>query len=86
MPVRRYQAPLAILAWVFSGELGIAQEVNEPPDDALLEFLGEWESADGEWVDPLEFAEFELAEQGSERDCPYSDEECLDKRRSKDEG
>jgi len=26
------------------------------PDPALLEFLGTWESSDGQWVDPMTFA------------------------------
>jgi hypothetical protein len=25
-----------------------------PPDEAFLEFLGEWETEDGQWYDPLE--------------------------------
>ncbi len=30
-----------------------AEESNAPPDADLLEFLGEWETADGDWFDPL---------------------------------
>lgn len=28
-----------------------------PPDLELIEFLGDWETKNGEWVDPLAFAE-----------------------------
>lgn len=30
---------------------------DEPPDLALLEFLGSWEDADGAWIDPLQLAD-----------------------------
>ena len=30
---------------------------DEPPEMALLEFLGEWETNDGEWLDPSELEE-----------------------------
>jgi hypothetical protein len=30
--------------------------VAQKPDPALLEFLGTWESPDGNWVDPMTFA------------------------------
>ncbi len=31
-------------------------EQDAPPDDAFLEFLGSFETADGDWVDPLTLA------------------------------
>lgn len=31
-----------------------AEEDTQAPDLALLEFLGSWEDADGEWIDPLQ--------------------------------
>ena len=30
---------------------------DEAPSIELLEFLGEWETFDGEWIDPLEVDE-----------------------------
>lgn len=30
---------------------------DDSPDLALLEFLGEWEDSDGEWLDPLQMLE-----------------------------
>ena len=29
-------------------------KADEPPSPELLEFLGNWETSDGEWQDPLE--------------------------------
>lgn len=29
--------------------------VEAPPSLELLEFLGEWETKDGDWVDPMQF-------------------------------
>jgi len=39
--------------------LGIAMDAKAADDDQpsmeLLEFLGEWQTKDGEWVDPMRF-------------------------------
>jgi len=32
------------------------------PDLELLEFLGSWETSDGQWIDPLELAEPSMIE------------------------
>ena len=40
------------------------QAADEVPDLALLEFLGEWEDGEGQWVDPLEFLEREGEQDG----------------------
>ena len=34
-----------------------ASEEDSLPGMALLEFLAEWETADGQWVDPVELDE-----------------------------
>lgn len=34
----------------------------ETPSMELLEFLGDWETADGEWIDPEEMEQIELQE------------------------
>lgn len=33
---------------------------QDPPSIELLEFLGEWETRDGTWVDPTEFEDVVL--------------------------
>ncbi len=56
------------LSWL--GVLGLlslppgvmAEEDTQAPDLALLEFLGSWEDADGEWVDPLQLLDVLEAE------------------------
>lgn len=32
---------------------------NKPPSMEFLEFLGEWESSDGQWMDPLTINELQ---------------------------
>ena len=39
---------------------------NSAPDAALLEFLGEWEGDDGQWLDPRQF-EQEMDRQARQR-------------------
>jgi hypothetical protein len=34
----------------------------EPPSMALLEFLGEWESRDGAWIDPTMLEDWPVVE------------------------
>lgn len=36
--------------------LGKDSETVTTPDLELLEFLGSWETSDGQWIDPLELA------------------------------
>ncbi len=60
----------------------LAQESGQvrqaiPPEDAempsleLLEFLGDWETDDGEWIDPEELEQISLIDQEQEK---YEDE------------
>jgi len=39
------------------------EEDTQAPDLALLEFLGSWEDADGEWIDPLQMLDALEAEE-----------------------
>lgn len=32
-----------------------------PPDPELLEFLADWQDADGKWIDPMTFADIDPA-------------------------
>jgi hypothetical protein len=45
---------LILLCMLFPALLPIAMAEGEPSLE-LLEFLGNWETADGAWQDPLEF-------------------------------
>lgn len=82
MPANFLKPSIITLLLVASGQ-GFAQD-EELPDDDFLEFLGEWESADGDWVDPLEFAEYELAEDLSKR-CKGSKKRCRELEQESDE-
>ncbi|MCZ6575583.1 MAG: hypothetical protein O6950_03915 [Gammaproteobacteria bacterium] len=43
------------------------EESAPPPDTELLEFLGSWETASGEWLDPAVFADDEAEEDNAPR-------------------
>ena len=59
---------LAALGCIAIGAAAAAEN-DAPPDDAFLEFLGGFETADGEWVDPRSLAELESSEaQGARQD------------------
>lgn len=38
------------------------EDQETPPSAELLEFLGEWETVDGQWIDPAEFEDEDFAE------------------------
>ena len=46
-----------LLALLPLGVLAAPNEAAEAPSMELLEFLGAWETPDGEWQDPLQLAE-----------------------------
>lgn len=46
------------------------QEKTEAPSLEFLEFLGDWETDDGEWIDPEELEQITLTDQEQE----YEDE------------
>ncbi len=49
--MRVSRAVLVLALCVCSAQAQALNEESEP-DMALLEFLGEWETEDGEWLDP----------------------------------
>jgi hypothetical protein len=74
MPGRASWVPTLVLLGLLSSP-AIAQEAatvktadpgavedTEAPSMELLEFLGAWETADGEWIDPEEMEQIELQE------------------------
>lgn len=71
---------LAIASWLVGVTGHAAQAEDEMPDDAFLEFLGGWESVEGEWIDPTALADLEaegkLADSGikSAEDVDEDDE------------
>ena len=42
-------------------------EESEIPSLELLEFLGDWETDDGEWIDPEELEQIALSDQEQEK-------------------
>jgi len=45
------------------GPVGLPPEETEMPSLELLEFLGDWETDDGEWIDPEELEQIAVADQ-----------------------
>jgi len=49
------------------GQIDLSWEGPETlPSEELLEFLGEWETADGEWIDPQGIAQMDIPEKNNE--------------------
>lgn len=48
---------IAIAGWLVAMPGNAASPEEDLPGDAFLEFLGSWETVDGEWIDPVELAE-----------------------------
>jgi hypothetical protein len=47
--------PIALFVLLISIALDANAASDEKPSMELLEFLGEWQTDDGEWVDPMRF-------------------------------
>lgn len=54
------------------GQPNEGSEETETPSLELLEFLGDWETEDGEWIDPEEMKQITLTDQEQEQE--YEDE------------
>lgn len=50
------------------------QETKEVPSIEFLEFLGEWQTDEGEWIDPEDMEDEYLAQQLNEVDTRRDDE------------
>ncbi len=50
------------------------QEIEQAPSAEFLEFLGEWETDEGEWIDPVEMEDEYLAQQLAEPETRDYDE------------
>lgn len=44
-----------------------SEQANELPDDEMLDYLGQWQQVDGEWVDPMQLQEISMIEQDSSK-------------------
>ena len=51
------QVSWAVISAMFFALASVADDVRltNSPDPEIFEFLGEWESAQGEWLDPISF-------------------------------
>ena len=65
-PVSQVCAGLVIMVTV-TQNLFAAEDTVEPPSMELLEFLLEWETGDGQWVDPAELEPSTWQETGPEQ-------------------
>ena len=58
-----YQHKLLLLSMILFFPISQAenQQEDEAPSLELLEFLGEWETSNGEWLDPAELEDDDFA-------------------------
>ena len=61
MPVKRMVMALAIL-------IAVPVQAEEAPDIEMLEYLGNWETANGEYIDPMELQAEDLQQESKESD------------------
>jgi hypothetical protein len=76
MWVKHYQrlATIILLNLVFAAVAAAADEDStDMPSMELLEFLGEFQTEDGEWIDPMELSDMEQSEK-QRNDEDQSDE------------
>lgn len=62
MPYRHLLLSIAMLM-AFTGVQ--ADTPGELPSDELLDFLGQWQQVDGEWMDPTELQDISMLQQDS---------------------
>ena len=60
MPYRRLLLSFAMLLAFTSVK---AESPGESPSDDLLDFLGQWQQVDGEWMDPTELQDISMLQQ-----------------------
>jgi len=63
-----------IVAFILLAACPVILAAEDTPSMELLEFLGEWETKEGEWVDPSTLMDTEVAE-SNEVDYVYTAEE-----------
>lgn len=51
-----------------STNISVGRESQPEPSMDLLEFLGHWETENGNWIDPTELDRMTMPPQGGERD------------------
>lgn len=68
---------LLILLVTLSATLAYAEEAQAPSLD-FLEFMGEWETTDGQWQDPIEFSAIDETELQQDDGKPVSEEQRND--------
>ena len=44
-----------------------SEQTTELPNDEMLDYLGQWQQVDGEWVDPMQLQEISMIEQDSSK-------------------
>jgi hypothetical protein len=76
------RAATLVMLWMAAGasELrAVAQDADTPPLE-LLEFLGQWETEDGEWISPEDIEYLNLAElmRMAEQQAADADDEILE--------
>ena len=66
---------MAMILFINMSAVGAQGAEQDRPSIELLEFLGEWETRDGTWVDPTEFKDVARPNEEEKDEEPKSDEQ-----------
>lgn len=69
---------LWLIGLLFIGASATANDEMDAPSEAFLEFLGSWETAEGEWISPHEIAEMVIPEMERDRVEEQENQEVAD--------
>lgn len=69
---------LWFIGMLIIGVTATASDEMDTPSEAFLEFLGNWETAEGEWISPDEIAEMVIPEVKRDRVEEQENQEVAD--------
>ena len=58
----RYKHALLLILQISIANAHAGESVEQPSDE-LLDFLGQWQQVDGDWIDPTELQDISMLEQ-----------------------
>lgn len=62
----QYKYLIALISLLLStSQVIAAEQETDAPDNELLDYLGQWQQVDGEWIDPMQLQEISMLEQDS---------------------
>jgi hypothetical protein len=81
-PFQQFATIVLLNAWLVATAAAANEDTVEAPSMELLEFLGEFQTEDGEWIDPLDLLDMEQNEQPNEQPNEQQREKLREKQRN----